>query len=156
MNNTLITIGWREWACLPKLNIQAILFKTDTGAKTSALHAVDMHYFEREDAQWIRFNTQLKQNTGQPKIACEARVKSFRQVTNSGGQSEQRPVIETQLLLGQYHLSIELTLSDRSGMRYSMLLGRRAMQKRILVDPSRSFNHGKQQPNCQTHNKTKL
>lgn len=151
-----IVIGWREWACFPDLNIQAIQFKTDTGAKTSALHAINIELFEQNKQQWVRFTTQLKQNKRKPLIECVAQVKSFRTVTNSGGHTERRPVIETVLLLGKYQMTIELTLSDRSGLRYSMLLGRRAMQNNVLVDPSRSYLHGKEQPDCQTKNKQTL
>jgi hypothetical protein len=151
-----IIIGWREWACFPDLKIQAIQFKTDTGAKTSALHAIDVEMFKQNAQQWVRFKTQLKQNKDRPFIECEARVKSFRTVTNSGGQTERRPVIETVLVLGKYHLSIELTLSDRSGLRYSMLLGRRAMQNNVLVNPSRSYLHGNEQPDCRIENKQTL
>lgn len=151
-----IVIGWREWACFPELNIRAIQFKTDTGAKTSALHAIDIQLFEQNKVQWVRFKTQLKQNKGRPFIECEAPVISFRTVTNSGGQTERRPVIETGLVLGKYHLSIELTLTDRSGLRYSMLLGRRAMQNNMLVNPSRSYLHGKEQPDCRIENKQTL
>lgn len=148
-SQSVITIGRREWACLPELNIQAIQFKTDTGAKTSALHALDIELFEQNNEQWVRFNTHSKENNEHPHIACETRVISFRIITNSGGESERRPVIETLLVLGEYQERIQLTLSGRSEMAYAMLLGRRAMHNRMLVDPARSYLHGDKDDTCQ-------
>ncbi len=145
----IITIGRREWACLPDLNIKAIQFKTDTGAATSALHALDIDLFQRDGEQWVRFNTHSKADEELPHITCEARVFEFRNVTNSGGKTERRPVIKTTLLLGDYKAKIQLTLTGRSDMAYSMLLGRRAMQNRMLVDPARLHLHGDKNTNCQ-------
>ena len=42
------TIGWEECAALPKLSLPAIKIKTDTGAKTSALHAENIKLIEQD------------------------------------------------------------------------------------------------------------
>jgi hypothetical protein len=63
----------------------------------------------------------------------------MRKVKSSNGTSEQRYVIETPIVLGEENWSIEITLTDRSDMSYLILLGREALGKRFLVDPSKVF-----------------
>jgi len=137
-NKSLITLGWREIASLPDLGIASIKMKIDTGAKTSALHAIDISVFQKNQQEYVRFKTQplLKENT---LVNCEALLVDQRQVRNSGGQNEKRYVIQTKLVIANKTWPIEMTLSNRSNMRFKMLLGRRAMVGNVLVDPSKSY-----------------
>lgn len=142
-------IGWREWVGLPDLAIPYIKAKVDTGAKTSALHAFYLEPFERDGAAWVRFGVHPSQFSTDNVINCEAPVKEVRTVVDSGGHAEQRPVIETALLVrGQVRI-IEITLTDRETMMFRMLLGRSALKKRFVVDSSKSFVLGgnKSHPN---------
>ncbi|WP_027723237.1 ATP-dependent zinc protease family protein [Maridesulfovibrio zosterae] len=136
-------IGWREWAFFPELNIPAIKFKTDTGARTSCLHSFEHKLFKRNGEQWIKFGIHPAPKRTDIAIFCEAPVIDIRSITNSGGTSEERPVICTPINLGNMTWNIELTLTDRDSMKFRMLLGRKAMENRLIVDPSKSYILGK-------------
>ena len=136
------TIGWREWLCLPDLGIDWIKAKVDTGARTSALHALYTERFERDGADWVRFGVHPDQGDNAREIHCEAPIHDMRTVTDSGGHKELRPVIRTQLSFDGDLRSIELTLTDRDSMRFRMLLGRTSMRQGFLVSPGQSFMLG--------------
>jgi hypothetical protein len=72
-------------------------------------------------------------------VTAEAELLDQRQVRNSGGQVQVRPVIQTPVELGGDRWLIELTLTNRDVMGFRMLLGRQALRGRFLVDVSRSF-----------------
>ena len=132
-----VTVGWREWASLPELGIDAIKMKVDTGARTSAIHAFEVESVKRDDTEWVRFALHPIQD--QPQVTvCEAPVLDRRVVTDSGGHKEERPVILTEIDLGGRRWPIEITLTDRETMKFRMLLGRTAMTE-IRVEPTESF-----------------
>lgn len=134
-----IWVGWREWVALPDLGIEAIKAKVDTGARTSALHAGRVHLFEERARRRVRFTVHPIQRSGEPNIVCVADLVDHRQVTSSAGHREYRPVIVTRLTIGEETWPIELTLTNRDSMGFRMLIGRRAMRRRLVVDPGRSF-----------------
>lgn len=136
---TLHTIGWREWLSLPELDIPWIKAKVDTGARTSALHASTIDEFTRNNEPWVRFVMHPLQRRNAPELICTAKVKDVREVTDSGGHREQRYVIETPVVLGDQCWTIELTLTNRDTMKFRMLLGRSAMKGRLIVNPAKSY-----------------
>jgi len=132
-------IGWREWIDLPGLAIRDIKAKVDTGARTSALHAFRVVEFKRSGERWVRFAVHPIQRNTESEIWCEAAVVDKRIVRDSGGHEEKRVVIATPVRIADAEWSIEVTLTDRDNMGFRMLLGRRALKGRFVVDPARSY-----------------
>lgn len=135
----VLVIGWREWLDLPELGITEIKAKIDTGARSSALHALHIQQFERNNQKMIRFQVHPYQRDNHYTVTSEAELLEWREVRNSGGHAQLRPVITTILELAGQKWPIELTLTNRDVMGFRMLLGREAVRSRFLVNPGKSY-----------------
>jgi hypothetical protein len=140
-----LCVGWREWVALPQFNIRAIKAKVDTGARTSALHAFSLQRFSERGTPHVSFKIHPRRLRTDIAVQCAAAIVDERLVTDSGGHSEMRIVIATEIVLGNDRHHIELTITDRDTMRYRMLLGRTAIRGRVIVDPSQSYRLGRPQ-----------
>jgi hypothetical protein len=142
----LTTLGWREWVALPDLGLPAIKAKVDTGARTSALHAFLIEPYRQDGIDMLRFLIHPIQRNQDFEVECHCPILDQRQVTDSGGHREMRYVIQSDAVIGDNRLPIELTLTNRDTMAFRMLLGRRAMEQRFIVDPGESYLNGKLRP----------
>lgn len=135
----VLIIGWRETIALPELGINQIKVKIDTGARSSALHTFHVEEFQRDGKQMLRFQVHPYQKNNKETITTEAELLEYRQIRNSGGHAQIRPVVLTTVKLGEQQWQIELTLTNRDVMGFRMLLGRQAIRNHFLVDPGKSF-----------------
>lgn len=132
-------IGWREWVHLPKFSSVKIKAKIDTGAKTSALHAEDIKIIKKGGRRIVRFKILPTQRSSKTSRVVEAELVEKRKIRSSVGTETIRPVVKTLLRIGGVLYEIELTLVNRDIMGFRMLIGREALKKRFIVDPSKSF-----------------
>lgn len=129
-------LGWKESVVLPDLGNIRLPAKLDTGARTSALHAVDMTYSKSRSAIWIEFD--LPDIDQALRHRFRLPVAEHRKVKSSTGTEQIRPVVVLTLHLADQIWSTEVTLTDRSDMELPMLIGRSALKGRFLVDPART------------------
>lgn len=124
---------------MPALEISNVKAKIDTGARSSALHAIHIETFQQDNKEIVCFQVHPYQKNSQITVSAQAELLEWRQVRNSGGDAQWRPVIQTKVQLGARQWAIELTLTNRDIMGFRMLLGREAVRKRFLVNPGRSY-----------------
>lgn len=121
-------IGWQESVSLPELKISNLKVKVDSGAKTSSLHVKILKKYQKRGRSYVRFQTFSKSKVH------ELPVLEYRKVRSSNGRVELRPVISTIIKLKGDQWPIEITLTDRSKMKFPMLLGREGIKNRFLID----------------------
>lgn len=138
-----LVLGWEEWVALPELGLPAIKVKVDTGARTSALHAVFIEPFGPARNRMVRFGVHPIPRRSDIEITCIAPLVDKRDVRSSNGEREERYVIKTPIAIAERVWPIEITLTNRQMMTYRMLLGRQAIPAGVFVDPAASFRQPK-------------
>jgi len=140
-------IGWREWISFPDLEIRQVKAKIDTGARSSALHAVNIQRFRRRGREMVGFDVHPHQRDAGTTVAVEAELVDERRVRSSTGHVELRPVVLIAVKIRGRQWVTEFTLTSRYEMGFRVLLGRRALGGRFLVDTANSFLAGRPRAN---------
>ena len=138
-------MGWLEPVVIDPLNFR-VKAKLDTGAKTSSIHALDIENFKRNGKPWVRFTFEAKDRKHESskddvirRITLERRRVRNVIIKRHNSNYQERPVVEMTLCLDGRLRTMEFSLIDRTKFLYPVLLGRRALQKIALVDPSQTF-----------------
>lgn len=127
-------IGRKEKISLPKLGLKLVWAKIDTGAFTSSLHVENIREEIEEGEKVLRFEVLMAGHKDFTGKTLSFRSYRQKQVKNSFGQTETRFLIVTKIRIAWETFPAEFTLSDRSSMKNSILLGRKILQGRFLVD----------------------
>lgn len=137
--NDKFLVGSLEVCDLPELGIQKLHIRVDTGAATSSLHVDNIEEYEDQGQNWVEFDIHPDIHDVKKIVRRRSKVKGTRFIKSSSGEGQKRYVIETKIVMGGKPWKIQITLSDRSSMSYLMLLGREAMNGRLIVDPEQEY-----------------
>lgn len=127
-------IGRIDKADFPILNLMDIDVKVDTGAFTSSIHCKNLK-IENNYLKCNFLDEEHPQYHEQEIIFDEYDVKV---VKSSNGIAEARYRIKTEIVLFGKTQEIYLTLSDRQEMKFPVLLGRKFLTKKFVVDINKS------------------
>ncbi len=135
-----LRIGWKEYLQFTEWDLRRIRVKVDTGARTSALDVVRYELMETAGGG-LMATLLLALDRRHPGRFTRIQTPVLRTVivSNSGGMREERPLVETAVRIGPIHKRIRITITNRSRMRYRMILGREALADDFLVDVSSKY-----------------
>jgi hypothetical protein len=135
-----LLVGWKERIDFPDWGIRRVKAKMDTGARTSALDAVSYELYHADGiGLCVRLRLALHHKHKDELRVVEVPALGLVVVRNSGGLCEQRPLVETEIQLGPVRKRIRLTVTNRAGMRFRVLLGRLALADDFVVDVSKKY-----------------
>lgn len=123
-------IGRTDIVDFPDLGLTDVRAKVDTGAYTSSIHCYNIKIVKE------RLVFYLPAHKGEKRKRFVAKVFELKSIKNSFGQTEMRYVIRTRIVLFGKAFQAEFSLADREKMRYPVLLGRKLLRNRFLVDVS--------------------
>jgi hypothetical protein len=133
--HTVPTAGWLERARLSPGDV-VLEAKLDSGARTSSLHATDLQQFRRDGKEWAAFD--VIGNDGRS-VRIERPVLRIARIKSALGFDEGRPTVTLGICIGNVYRVTEVNLVDRSSLTTPLLVGRRFLKGRLLVDLNRRY-----------------
>jgi hypothetical protein len=131
------TIGRIDKADFPELHLVDIDLKIDSGAYTSSIHCSDITEIEVEGAHFIRFTLLDPEHDFYNNKKFSTKNYASKMVKSSNGISEKRFLIETEIVIFNESFPIHLTLSERKDMTFPILLGRKFLNKKFVIDTAK-------------------
>lgn len=123
--------GAFEYVSFPEWSDTRILAKVDTGAYSGALHCTYIRKSKNDKNQPVLEFSPF----GHQELKFVTRDFRTVQVTSSNGHQQTRYAVRTSLCVNDRKYDIDISLTDRSGMQYEVLIGRKFLRaNKILVD----------------------
>lgn len=129
----MVILGRYDRVDLPELGLNNIHAKVDTGAYTCSLHC---HRAEVNNGklEFILLDEEHPEFTGMKFIFDQFEK---RNIKNSFGEVEKRYVIVTTIRIFDQEITAEFSLSNRGSLKFPILIGRKILRDRFLIDVKR-------------------
>lgn len=130
-----VVMGWIERVeVLPHgLLMEA---KLDTGAKNTSIDAANIVEFSRGGKKWVRFDVSDRKGRT---VTFERPVFRIARIRRAEMKTTSRPVVKLPICIGSFLQEVEVNLAKRTHLNYPLLIGRSAMERKVIVDSSRKF-----------------
>lgn len=128
MSNEHIILGTFESVDFPGFGVKNITAKIDTGAYTGAMHCSKIEIRETEQGKMLYFEPFDNKKNAQ--LTTDYYRKT---VKSSNGTREVRFIVSTEITIQDQTYPILLSLTDRSSMKYPVLVGRRFLRSHKMV-----------------------
>jgi hypothetical protein len=134
MKSSLQIIGATDILDLPELGWSDVPVRIDSGATTSSIHCSRVRLITDGEQPQLCFYLDAKKGAPQRSFTVTDFKETF--VRNSSGKEEKRYVIKTKITIFGKKIKAEFSLANRRKMRYPILIGRKLLKKRFLIDVS--------------------
>lgn len=137
MSKPLQVIGRQDVINLPEFGLKQVEAKIDTGAYTSAINCSRVKLLKVDGTPTLTFY--LTGSKIHEKKARKFSTTNFKKkkIRSSNGVIEERYIIKTTVVIFRKRIQSEFSLSDRSKMKFPILIGRKLLSNRFIVDVSK-------------------
>ena len=137
---------------LPDLGLYNIHAKIDTGAYTSSLHCQKAEIVNGQ-LEFILLDEEHPEFTG---MKFTFQKFEERLIKNSFGEVEKRFVIITPLTIYNEVIQTEFSLSNRGSLKFPILIGRKILRDRFLIDVKKKNLSYREKPKEQRKKKKRV
>ena len=135
----LKVVGRLEKVDFPEWDLYDIDAKIDTGAYTSSLHCHHIQSVKEDGNEFVKFNLLDPSHETYNDKLFKLPIHRKKVVKSSNGETEERFIVKTKVKIFGKLWEAQLSLTDRSEMRYPVLVGRKFINGRFLVDVSQKY-----------------
>ena len=132
----LKVIGRHVRVDFPDLQTRHVEAKVDTGAFRTVLHCERYEEIETEHGKKLRAIFNLDGSGEKTFLFDDYFLREFK---SSFGEKERRYCIKTTVQIGRKKIKSSVSLTNRSDMKFQVLIGRKTLLRKFLVDVSRKF-----------------
>lgn len=135
------TIGRLEYINIPELNLYNISAKIDTGAYRGAIHATNIKEIVDENGnKKLQFNVLDEEHPESDNVIHSTDDYKTSKFRGTKTDLHERYVITVNVEIAEEVIEAELSLTDRKDLRHPILIGRRALKKKFLVDVNKKYD----------------